>query len=127
MKDEGQLSIGSILTAIKNWIKTFNNDTAKMFLNKPRISQKMPELMQAACFYGNLEMFEFLESQGCSLTNIPKLIKSESDKPDECLINYRETPYMILAATRGFLYFLESAIKKSNNRIFGQKRTISEN
>ncbi len=102
-KDDGQLSLAAIIGAIKGWIKTFNNDTAKLFIGKPKSTPRFPELMHAAVFYGNLEIVKHLESEGCSLTAVPKSLKQESDKLDECAVQYKETPYIILAAIKGHL------------------------
>lgn len=105
-KEEGQsISLGPLLSTIKNWIKAKNNDIVKALIGYPKSTPRFPELMHASVFYGNLEMVKHLESQGCSLTAVPKTIANqENEKPDECAVKYRETPYLILAASKGHVY-----------------------
>ena len=102
-KDDGQLSMAAIINAIRGWIRTFNNDTARLFIGKPKSTPRFPELMHAAVFYGNLDMIKYLESEGCSLTAVPRTLKQDTEKPDECVIQYKETPYILVAAARGHL------------------------
>ncbi len=103
-KEEGSVSLSAIVNTIKGWIKIGSNDLAKVLIGNPKSTPRFPEIMHAAVFYGNLEMVKHLVAQGCSLTSVPKSItKPEGDKAEECAYQYREAPYIIVAATRGHL------------------------
>ena len=103
-KEEVPSPLTNYWSAIRGLIKAGNNDFSKMLIGNPKSSQRFPELVHASVYYGNLEMLKNLEAQGCSLTSVPKTLKPEGEKPDECVLQYKETPYLILAASRGHLY-----------------------
>ena len=90
---------------IKNFIKE-SNSAAKVLIKSSNFTMKLPEFMYVAVYYGNLEMVQYLLSEGASLTSVPKSMKPEGDSTDESVIHYREAPYIILASSRGFMYYL---------------------
>lgn len=93
----------TLSNGIRNMIMAANNESAKLLMKNMNLTLRMQEFMYISVFYGNLDMVQFLEAEGGSLTNVPKSLKPEGDKTDEAINNYREAPYLILAATRGHL------------------------
>jgi hypothetical protein len=93
----------TLTNGIRTMIMVGNNEGAEMIMKNMNLTLRVQEFMYISVFYGNLEMIKFLEEEGGSLKDVPKTLKPEGDKTDEAIMNYREIPYLILAASRGHL------------------------
>jgi len=93
----------ALTNGIRNMIMAANNERAKPLIKSMNLKLQIQEFMCISVFYGNLDMIKFLEEEGGNLKDVPKMLKPEGDNTDEAIMNYRETPYLILAASRGHL------------------------
>ena len=92
------------IMVIKSAIRGQQNSLITTLLADFQKSSKFPEFMQAAVYYGNLEVVKALEKFGCSLTSVPSIIVLPDEKLRlDCEIDYLPAPYMIQAACKGHM------------------------
>jgi len=103
IREEMTESKFSVVDKIKEKIRIFANDIAISLLRSLKPCIQLSDLICTAIYYGNLEIVKFLELEGCNLNEVPKLFKIKETNKEE-YYQYKDTPYIILASSRGNLY-----------------------
>jgi len=104
-KKETRNGMTTLLSSIKENIKKKTDFALVPFIQSAQFKPYLPEFMQAAVFYRNLDMIKTLINNGCNLSEMPiPPPKDDTEQAHESLVDYRPTPHIIFAACKGYMY-----------------------